>query len=127
MRREALVEVDGFDASLIAGEEPELCQRLRARGYQILHVDRPMTGHDLAMTHWRQYWRRAVRAGHAYAEVAARFRGTAVGLINVGGGGLGNMLAPAFALGVFTLFPGDDSWRWRFAPRSRWAGKAAIR
>lgn len=76
MRRDALAEVDGFDASLIAGEEPELCQRLRARGYAILHVDRPMTGHDLAMTRWRQYWRRAVRAGHAYAEVAARFRGT---------------------------------------------------
>lgn len=80
MRRVALHEVDGYDASLIAGEEPELCQRLRTRGYRILHVDRPMTGHDLAMTHWRQYWRRAVRAGHAYAEVAARFRGTATPL-----------------------------------------------
>ncbi len=45
---------------------------------------------------------------------SARFRGTAVGLINVGGGGLGNMLAPAFALGVFTLFPGENSWRWLF-------------
>lgn len=76
MRRSALREVDGFDASLIAGEEPDLCRRLRARGYEIRHVDRPMTGHDLAITRWRQYWRRAVRAGHAYAEVAARFRGT---------------------------------------------------
>lgn len=76
MRRAVLVEVDGFDVTLIAGEEPELCRRLRARGGQILHVDRPMTGHDLAMTQWRQYWRRAVRAGHAYAEVAERFRGT---------------------------------------------------
>ncbi len=43
------------------------------------------------------------------------FRGTAVGLINVGGGGLGNMLAPAFALGIFTLFPGTNGWRWLFA------------
>ncbi len=43
------------------------------------------------------------------------FRGTAVGLINVGGGGLGNMLAPAFALAVFTLFPGANGWRWLFA------------
>lgn len=83
MRRAALSEVDGFDAGLIAGEEPELCQRLRARGYRILHVDRPMTGHDLAMTQWRQYWRRAVRAGHAYAEMAARFRGTATPLWQV--------------------------------------------
>jgi len=53
---------------------------LGIRGYLIVHVDRPMTGHDLAMTRWRQYWRRAVRAGHAYAEVAARFRGTATPL-----------------------------------------------
>jgi len=45
---------------------------------------------------------------------SSRFRGTAVGLINVGGGGLGNMLAPAFALGVFALFPGPDAWRWLF-------------
>ena len=45
---------------------------------------------------------------------SSKFRGTAVGLINVGGGGLGNMLAPAFALLVFTLFPGGDGWRWLF-------------
>lgn len=45
---------------------------------------------------------------------SARFRGTAVGMINVGGGGLGNMLAPAFALGVFALFPGENAWRWLF-------------
>lgn len=46
---------------------------------------------------------------------SARLRGTAVGLINVGGGGLGNMLAPAFALAVFAIFPGDNAWRWLFA------------
>ena len=74
VRREALEAVDGFDASLIAGEEPELCRRLRGRGWAIEHIDQPMTGHDLAMTQWRQYWRRAFRAGHAYAEVSARYR-----------------------------------------------------
>jgi putative MFS transporter len=42
------------------------------------------------------------------------FRGTAVGLINVGGGGFGNMLAPAFALMIFTLFPGANGWRYLF-------------
>ncbi len=45
---------------------------------------------------------------------AARQRGTAVGLINVLGGGLGNMLAPAFGIMVFTLFPGPERWRWVF-------------
>lgn len=76
MRRSALAGVNGFDDRLIAGEEPELCQRLRTLGYRIEHIDQPMTLHDLAMTRWSQYWRRAVRAGHAYAEVAERFRDT---------------------------------------------------
>jgi glycosyltransferase involved in cell wall biosynthesis len=75
-RRSALERSGGFDDTLIAGEEPELCARLRAMGYRIRHIDVPMTGHDLAITHWRQYWRRAERAGHAYAEVSARFAGT---------------------------------------------------
>jgi glycosyltransferase involved in cell wall biosynthesis len=76
MRRCALAEVEGYDPGLIAGEEPELCRRLRARGYRIVHIDSPMTGHDLNMTRFSQYWRRAVRAGHAYAEIAYRYRGT---------------------------------------------------
>jgi glycosyltransferase involved in cell wall biosynthesis len=74
MRRIALVETGGFDDGLIAGEEPELCRRIRARGFKILHIDEPMTGHDLAIRNWRQYWKRAMRAGHAYAEVSERFR-----------------------------------------------------
>lgn len=76
MRRSALLLVDGFDAALIAGEEPELCRRLRSQGYSILHIDVPMTGHDLAMVRFKQYWKRALRAGHAYAEVSRRFRHT---------------------------------------------------
>jgi len=74
VRRDVLECVDGFDQSLIAGEEPEMCRRIRAQGYRILHIDAPMTRHDLALTTFRAYWRRAFRAGHAYAEIAARFR-----------------------------------------------------
>lgn len=76
MRRAVLEAVNGFDDTLIAGEEPEMCRRIRAAGWQIRHVDLPMTGHDLAMTKWSQYWRRATRAGYAYAEVSERFRGS---------------------------------------------------
>jgi len=72
-RRIALVAVDGFDESLIAGEEPEMCRRMIAAGHRILHVDLAMTKHDLAMTSFGQYWARATRAGHAYAEVSRRF------------------------------------------------------
>ncbi|MDE1175185.1 MAG: glycosyltransferase [Edaphobacter sp.] len=74
--REVLAKVEGFDETLIAGEEPELCRRISSLGFRILHVDRPMTGHDLAIHHWRQYWKRSARAGHAYAEVSERYRDT---------------------------------------------------
>jgi cellulose synthase/poly-beta-1,6-N-acetylglucosamine synthase-like glycosyltransferase len=75
-RRSALERVGGFDESLIAGEEPEMCRRLRGLNYTIVHIDHPMTGHDLAMHSWRQYWKRALRAGYAYAEVSRRFEQT---------------------------------------------------
>lgn len=74
MRRAVLEEVGGFSEQLIAGEEPELCQRMRAKGYNILHIDQPMTLHDLAITRWSAYWRRAVRAGYAYADVSQRLK-----------------------------------------------------
>ncbi|HEV3112091.1 MAG TPA: glycosyltransferase [Candidatus Binataceae bacterium] len=80
IRRQVLEEIGGFDERLIAGEEPEMYQRIRARGYTILHVDRPMTGHDLAMSRWSQYWRRALRAGYAYAEVSDRFAAAGIEL-----------------------------------------------
>jgi glycosyltransferase involved in cell wall biosynthesis len=76
VRREALEAANGYDENLIAGEEPEMCRRLRGLNWKILHVDRPMTGHDLAMTRWFQYSRRAMRTGYAYAEVSKRFRGS---------------------------------------------------
>jgi glycosyltransferase involved in cell wall biosynthesis len=76
VRRRALEAAGGYDHSLIAGEEPELCRRIRALGYLIFHIDVPMVGHDLAMTRFHQYWKRSVRTGHAYAEVSRRYRET---------------------------------------------------
>ena len=40
----------GFNATLIAGEEPELCLRLRQKGWEIWRLDAEMTLHDAAMT-----------------------------------------------------------------------------
>jgi len=70
IRAASLRQVNGYDPSLIAGEEPELCLRLRRAGWKVLRVDADMTWHDAAITHFGQWWRRAVRAGHAYAEGA---------------------------------------------------------
>jgi glycosyltransferase involved in cell wall biosynthesis len=71
-RIDPLEAVGGYDDALIAGEEPELCARLRGRGWRILRIAPDMTVHDAAITRFRQWWRRAVRAGHGYAEVGAR-------------------------------------------------------
>ncbi|MFN0217653.1 MAG: glycosyltransferase [Hyphomicrobium sp.] len=68
MRRDAVSEVGGYRGSLIAGEEPELCIRLRQRGWKILNVAHPMTIHDAAITRFSQWWRRSMRAGYAFAE-----------------------------------------------------------
>lgn len=70
-RTEALVAVNGYRADLIAGEEPELCLRLRQAGGEIWRLDEEMTLHDAAMTRFSQWWRRSKRAGHAFAEGAA--------------------------------------------------------
>ena len=72
MRFDAVQAVGGYDPTLIAGEEPDLCLRLRARGGEVWRIDAEMTLHDAAMTRFSQWWKRSVRTGHAYAEGAAR-------------------------------------------------------
>jgi GT2 family glycosyltransferase len=72
MRVAAISEAGGYDETVIAGEEPELCARLRARGWRVFRIDHDMTLHDAALTRFWQWWTRAVRGGHAYAEVHAK-------------------------------------------------------
>jgi GT2 family glycosyltransferase len=71
VRVTAFRQAGGFAAGLIAGEEPELCLRLRRLGWGILRLERGMVLHDADMTRFAQWWRRALRAGWAYAEGAA--------------------------------------------------------
>ncbi|MGL6209646.1 MAG: glycosyltransferase [Paracoccaceae bacterium] len=71
MRFDAVQAVGGYRDDLIAGEEPELCVRLRAAGGQVWRIDAEMTRHDAAMFRFGQWWSRSMRAGHAFAEGAA--------------------------------------------------------
>ncbi len=80
MRAQAFESVGGFRSELIAGEEPELCVRLRERGWKIWRLDADMTEHDAAMTRFRQWWVRAVRSGYAFADVSWLHRNTALGI-----------------------------------------------
>ncbi len=68
IRTKAFQQVIGYNPTIIAGEEPEMCVRLRAAGWEIWRIDAEMTLHDAAMTKFSQWWKRALRSGHAYAE-----------------------------------------------------------
>jgi serine acetyltransferase len=74
MRADAFRQVGGFDPSIAAGEEPELCQRLREAGWKVARVNEEMTIHDAAMLDLGQWWKRAVRSGYGAMDVATRFR-----------------------------------------------------
>ncbi len=74
MRAEALAAVGFYRENLVAGEEPELCLRLREKGWKIWRLDADMTTHDAAITAFRQWWTRMTRTGHAFAEVSALHR-----------------------------------------------------
>jgi hypothetical protein len=63
-----------FNPRVPAGEEPELCLRLRRAGGKIWRLDREMTVHDAAMTSWRQWWTRQVRTGYGGFLVERQFQ-----------------------------------------------------
>jgi len=70
MRTSVVESVGGYRSDLIAGEEPELCVRIRAAGWRVWRLDAEMTLHDAAMTRLSQWWRRIMRSGYAFAQGA---------------------------------------------------------
>ncbi|MEM0947194.1 MAG: glycosyltransferase family A protein [Pseudomonadota bacterium] len=72
VRRSALTAVGDFRADLAQGEEPELSRRLEIAGWEVWRISDEMALHDIAMTHFSQWWRRTRRGGYAAAEAASR-------------------------------------------------------
>jgi GT2 family glycosyltransferase len=112
-RVDALIGVGGFNDAMIAGEEAELCYRLRRAGWRIERLGEAMAVHDGGMTTFRQWWRRSVRSGHAYAENAALQTGSGEGdrTRPVASMLLWGLLAPTGALGGAAMM----AWNPRFA------------
>ena len=73
MRVAAIKEVGGYNPTLICGEEPEMCIRLRRKGWHIWRLDADMTLHDAAMLQFGQWWKRSIRGGWAVAEGYAMY------------------------------------------------------
>jgi cellulose synthase/poly-beta-1,6-N-acetylglucosamine synthase-like glycosyltransferase len=70
-RRDALDAANGFPETVAYGEEPYLCWRVRNElGLKINYLDRLMVDHNLDYSGFGDYWRRNVRCGETYAEIA---------------------------------------------------------
>lgn len=69
VRAEAFRAIGGFDPTVIAAEDDEFCVRLRKAGWQLTRIPAEMTRHDMDMHRFGQWWKRAVRGGHGYAQV----------------------------------------------------------
>jgi hypothetical protein len=73
MRVAAIREVEGYNPTMICGEEPEMCIRLRRKGWRIWRLEADMTLHDAAMLRFGQWWKRSVRGGWYVAEGFAMY------------------------------------------------------
>lgn len=71
IRAAAFAAVGGYREDVIAAEDDEICQRLLAGGWTLWRIEAEMSWHDAAITRFGQWWRRAVRAGHGFAQVGA--------------------------------------------------------
>lgn len=76
VRVDAFASVAGFDRTMIAGEDPELCFRIRQQGYKIFIINQPMALHDADITRLSQWLKRTVRSGYAYAHRYYLHRGS---------------------------------------------------
>ncbi|QQE13860.1 glycosyltransferase [Planctomycetota bacterium] len=70
IRAEVLTQTGGFNTTMICGEEPELCIRIRQNGWEIHRIDCEMTMHDADIHKFKQWWLRTIRSGWGFAEGA---------------------------------------------------------
>ena len=68
VRADVFASVGGFDEQVIAGEDSEFGVRVAAAGFKVTKIAEPMATHDAAIHRFSQWWKRAVRAGHAIGQ-----------------------------------------------------------
>jgi len=77
MRMRMFHELGGFREDLRAGEEPELCLRVRQSGGKVWRLEMDMALHDADIHRILDWWRRARRGGYAYAEISSLHKASA--------------------------------------------------
>lgn len=71
VRADIFAALGGFREDVVAGEDSEFGVRVGLAGHTITRLPAAMATHDADMQHFRQWWRRAVRGGHAIGQRAA--------------------------------------------------------
>lgn len=71
--QDIFAQIGRFNPAIIAAEDDELCIRAHRAGYDIHRINQDMCLHDANMHHFGQWWRRAERAGYAYALVGSLY------------------------------------------------------
>lgn len=66
---EAFQKVSGFDEAIISAEDDDFCLRVASEGYAIHRIDLKMSTHDADMMLLSQWYKRAMRGGHGYANI----------------------------------------------------------
>ncbi len=69
VRVSAYKEAGGFNPKVIASEDFDFCLRLGKAGWKLIRLPQEMTRHDADMMRFSQWWQRAVRSGHGFAQV----------------------------------------------------------
>jgi glycosyltransferase involved in cell wall biosynthesis/GT2 family glycosyltransferase len=128
-RATAFAEVGGFNEAIGAGEEPDLCVRLRNRRWRILRLESDMGVHDASMARFGQWWRRAVRGGQALAEGAWRHSGlgTMDEVRRLGSAMTWACALPATALGLASMTYGASALLLLAYPAQWWRVRARLR
>ena len=113
VRQQAFKAVGGFNEGIIAAEDDDFCLRIGAAGWRLRRLPARMTRHDAAMTRFSEWWRRAVRAGHGFAQVgsihpghfrAERRRAWAYGAIFPAVALLGCLAQPAVPIAIASVY-----------------------
>lgn len=68
VRAAVFADLRGFDEHVIAGEDSEFGVRVHEAGFKVLKLGAAMATHDADIHRFGQWWRRAVRSGHAVGQ-----------------------------------------------------------
>jgi len=68
-----LIELNGFNEELFAGEDSDLSYRIREKGMSIFFIPKIMASHDIQTGCLRSYAKRVFRTGMVYTHLALKY------------------------------------------------------